>query len=329
MIISRTPLRVSFVGGGTDLAGFYQQEYGQVLSTSIDKYLYVAVKRQLQIVEHRFRVSWSKIEFRDRVEDIEHPVVRETLKLLEIDFPIEITTFADIPANTGLGSSSTFAVGLLHALFALQGRVVTKATLAQLAAKIEIDILQRNIGAQDHYAAAYGNVNVLVFDRDGTVRVEPVFYKPAVKRAIEQNLMLFYTGLQRDASEVLAVQRSETAAKIDVLRAMRDLVPRLREVFSSEDPDVDDFGRILHEGWVLKRSLTSLVSNPEIDEWYARARNTGALGGKLLGAGGGGFLLLYAPESRQQAVKEALAPLHHQPFRFDDAGTRITYYDER
>ena len=329
MIISRTPFRVSFVGGGTDLSSFYEEEDGQVLSATIDKYIYVTVKRQLDIVEHRFRISWSRIELRDRVEDIEHPIVREALRLMEIDFPIEITTFADIPAQTGLGSSSAFAVGLLHALFALRGRTVTKATLASLAAKIEIEILKRNIGAQDHYASAYGNLNVFTFRRDGSVLVEPVFYRPDLKRRIERNLMLFKTALKRDASEVLRVQRDETRRKFDVLRQMRDLVPKLNEVFSREDGDTDEFGKILHDGWMLKRSLTSSISNGEIDRLYDRALEAGALGGKLLGAGSGGFLLFYVPEERQGDVKAALSELYQQPFRFDEAGSRITYYDER
>jgi D-glycero-alpha-D-manno-heptose-7-phosphate kinase len=178
MIISRTPLRISFVGGGTDLSSFYEEEDGQVLSAAIDKYVYVTAKRQLDIVEHKYRISWSKIEFRDSIDDIEHPIVREALRLMKIDFPIEITTQADIPGQTGLGSSSAFAVGLLHALYALKGETVTKGALARLAAHIEIDILGRNIGAQDHYACAYGNINKLTFQRGGTVLVEPIFYRP-------------------------------------------------------------------------------------------------------------------------------------------------------
>lgn len=328
MIISRTPFRVSFVGGGTDLSSFYELEEGRVLSTTIDKYVYVAVKRQLDIVEHQFRISWSKIEFRDRIDDIEHPIVREALRLMEIDFPVEITTFADIPAQTGLGSSSAFAVGLLHALFALQGKTVTKGILAKLAARIEIEILGRNIGSQDHYASAYGNLNVITFRRDGSVAVDPVFYRPEVKRAIEGNLLMFYTALKRDASDVLRIQRDATAGKVDTLREMKDLVPRLYEVFAS-DGDPDEFGRILHEGWLLKRSLTPAVSTEEIDRLYERGVRAGAVGGKLLGAGSGGFLLFYVPAARQDAVKAELAELYHQPFHFDDSGSRITYYDER
>lgn len=328
MIISRTPFRVSFVGGGTDLDVFCRHEDGQVLSTSIDKYIYVAVKRQLDIVEYRYRVNWSQVEFKDSIDDIEHPIVREALRLMEIDFPVEVTTFADVPANTGLGSSSAFAVGLLHALFALKGRMVTKYELARLAAEIEIEILGRNIGAQDHFASAYGSLNMFTFKPDRQVVVEPVFYDPEVKLRIESNLMLFYTGLQRDASEVLEEQCAKTPDRMDVLRAMKALVAPLAEVISSGS-DIDEFGRILHEGWLLKRSVADSVSSAVIDTYYERARAAGAIGGKLLGAGGGGFLLFYVHPEDQPRVCESLSDLYHLRFAFDDAGTRITYYDQR
>ena len=191
MIISRTPFRISFVGGGTDLRSFYSEEPGQVLSTSIDKYIYVVVKRQIGIVEYKYRVNWSKVEFSNRIEDIEHPIVREALQLMGIDFPIEITTFSDIPGSTGLGSSSAFTVGLLHALYALKGEMVTKHTLASKAAVIEVDLLKRTMGKQDHFASSYGNLNVFTFQKDEGVIVEPVFYRPEVPLDLEKNLLLF------------------------------------------------------------------------------------------------------------------------------------------
>ena len=328
MIISRTPFRISFVGGGTDLPDFYHSEEGRVLSTTIDKYIYVCVKRQIDIVEHKFKVSWRKVEQADKIDDIEHPIVRETLRLLKIDFPVEITTFADVPANTGLGSSSAFAVGLLHALFALTGQGITKHKLASIAAEIEIDILGRNIGKQDHFAAAYGNLNVLTFRPDGRVVVDPVFYNPGFKRAVESNFMLFYTALKRDASDVLREQKDRIEEKREVLCAIRDLVEPLREAFATGN-DPATVGEILHKGWLLKRSLTGRISSGEIDTFYERARKAGAVGGKLLGAGGGGFLLFYVDPSCRKQVAEALAPLYQLPFRFDDGGSRITYYDER
>jgi D-glycero-alpha-D-manno-heptose-7-phosphate kinase len=327
MIISRTPFRVSFAGGGTDLPDFYSKEDGQVISAGIDKYIYVAVKRQTAISEHKFRINWSKVEFKDKIEDIEHPIVREALKLMDMDIPLEISTFADIPANTGLGSSSSFAVGLLHALFALKGKMVTKGTLAGMASHIEIDLLQRKIGKQDHYAAAYGSLNVFTFHSDGTVSVDPVFYKPEIKEALENRLMLFYTAIKRDAHEILTVQNMKTEEKRHVLVEMRSLVEPLRDIFSA-GADLSEFGRLLHRGWLLKKSITDEISSEKIDDYYDRAIEAGALGGKLLGAGGGGFLLFFAQPEKQKSVINALSDLYHLPFKFENAGTRITYYDQ-
>ncbi len=326
MIISRTPFRISFVGGGTDLRDFYRLHDGRVLSTGIDKYVYVAVKRQIGIVDFKYRVGWSKVEFKNSIDEIEHPIVREAFRLMKIDFPVEVTTFADVPANTGLGSSSSFAVGLLHALFALKGQMVTKNTLALLAAQIEVDILGRGIGKQDHYAAAYGNLNVFTFHGNETVSVDPVFYGPAVKEDIERHFMLFYTRLKRDAHQVLKIQKAKTLEKIEVLKQMRDLVNPLSEVFSS-GKDICRIGEILHQGWVLKKSITDEISSAVIDEYYERALKAGALGGKLLGAGGGGFLLFFVEPSKQADVVRALQDLYQMHFKFDNGGSRITYYD--
>ena len=327
MIISRTPFRISFVGGGTDLKSFYEHEPGKVLNATIDKYVYVAVKRQIGIVDFKYRISWSKIEFKNSIAEIEHPIVREALILMDIDFPVEITTFADVPANTGLGSSSSFAVGLLHALFALKGKMVTKSTLASLAARIEIDLLKRNIGAQDHYGAAYGNLNVFNFHPDGEVSIEPVFYDSVAKEKIEDNLMLFYTRIKRDASKVLKKQWDSTREKFRTLQAMKALVDPLREVISAGN-DPAEFGRILHRSWELKRTITDEISSGVIDEYYERARKAGALGGKLLGAGGGGFLLFYVEKEHQDAVAESLKDLYRMHFKLETGGTRITYYDQ-
>jgi D-glycero-alpha-D-manno-heptose-7-phosphate kinase len=327
MIISRTPFRISFVGGGTDLRSFYSEEPGKVLSTAIDKYIYVVVKRQLGIVEFRYRINWSQVEFRNRIEDIEHPIVREALKLFEIDFPIEITTFADIPANTGLGSSSAFAVGLVHALYALKGEQATKYSLASEAADIEVDVLGRTMGKQDHFASAYGNLNIFTFHADEVVTVEPVFYRPEVWQSLERNLLLFYTRLKRDASDVLKAQDRETTNNRNVLRQMKELVSPLREVLSS-GKNLNLFGEILHQGWELKRTLTDGITSSEIDEYYEKARKAGALGGKLLGAGGGGFLLFYVEPKFQKAVIQELSNLYYLKTGFDSEGTRITYYDQ-
>lgn len=327
MIISRTPYRISLVGGGTDLRSFYSKEPGQVLSTTIDKYLYVVVKRQIGIVEFKYRINWSRVEFKNSIDEIEHPIVREALKYFDIDFPIEISTFADIPANTGLGSSSAFAVGLVHALRALKGQTATKYSLASDAAMIEVDILGRIMGKQDHFASAYGNFNVFTFNSNETVTVDPVFYRPEAWKELQKNLMLFYTGLKRDASEVLTSQNEATPGKHDILVKMKGLVQPLREVLSKGD-DLRQVGEILHEGWMMKKSLTEEISTTGIDKNYLSARNAGAIGGKILGAGGGGFLLFFVEQDKQEAVARALPELSHINMGFDSSGSRITYYDQ-
>jgi len=327
MIISRTPFRISFVGGGTDLRSFYSEEPGQVLSTSIDKYIYVVVKRQIGIVEFNYRVNWSQVEFRNRIEDIEHPIVREALKLLEIDFPIEITTFADVPANTGLGSSSAFAVGLVYALHAMKGEHVTKYVLASEAAHIEVNMLGRIMGKQDHFAAAYGNLNVFTFHSNEVVTVDPVFYSPEVWRELEQNLLLFYTKVKRDSSNVLRIQESEAENNRFILRQMKDLVSILQDVLST-GKNLNRFGEILHQNWEFKRTLADSITSSTIDIYYEKALKAGAIGGKLLGAGGGGFLLFYVKPQNKQAVIQSLSELFQLKIGLDSEGTRITYYDQ-
>ena len=327
MIISRTPFRVSFVGGGTDLKSFHEHEDGMVLSTTINKYIYVTVHKQVGIVENKYRIGWSKVEFKDKIDDIEHPIVREALRLMKIDFPVEITTFADVPGYTGLGSSSSFTVGLLHALFALKGQMVTKNELAVLAAKIEVDILERPIGSQDHFATSYGGMNIFTFHKNGTVSVEPVFCKTNVSDTLSKNLMLFYTGIQRNASDILDIQSAKTVEKMEVLKEMKNLVMPLGQILS-EGSSINKVGDILHRGWQLKKSITSEISSAKIDEYYSLALNAGALGGKLLGAGGGGFIMLYVEPHNQKAVGNALSPLFELGFKFDTGGTRITYYDQ-
>lgn len=327
MIISRTPLRISFVGGGTDIRKYYEKEIGGVLSTTIDKYLYVAVKQQLEFVDFKYRINWEKTEFKNKINDIEHPIVREALKLLEIDFPIEITTFADVPAGTGLGSSSSFAVGLLHALYALKNEHVTKNELAKIASHIEIDILKRNIGKQDHYAAAFGDINTIYFNSDESVCVEPVFYDPEIRNELESRLLMFYTNIKRNASNILKQQVDEIDNRYETLTEMKNLIPSMKKIFTNSN-NINDFGKILHEGWLLKKSLTNDISNNEINAYYQSAMEAGALGGKLLGAGGGGFLLFYAEQINHSKIRAALKDLIEMKFRFDKPGTRITYYDQ-
>ena len=327
MIITRTPFRISFAGGGTDLRTFYSKEPGKVISTSIDKYIYVVIKRQIGIVEHKYRINWSKVEFKDTIDEIEHPIVREAFRIFKIDFPIEISTFSDIPGQTGLGSSSAFAVGLVNALHALKGEMVTKSTIAATAAKIEVDILGRSMGKQDHYASAYGNLNVFIFNEDETVTVEPVLYRPEVKNFIEGNLQLFYLKSKRDASKILEIQEQNTSKIFKNLSELKSLVNPLTEIFSS-GLDINNFGELLHQGWMIKKGLTDVISSSIIDKYYQKAIDSGAIGGKILGAGGGGFLLLYVEKENQQSVIDSLSNLFHLNVCFDQSGTRITYYDQ-
>lgn len=326
MIISRTPFRISFVGGGTDLRAFYQKEFGQVLSTSINKYIYVAVKRQTDIVDYKYRINWSKVEFRHKIDEIEHPIVRECFRFLDIDFPCEVTTFADIPAKSGLGSSSSFAVGLLNALYALKGEMIDKKTLAEQSSKIEVDILKRNMGKQDHYAAAYGGMNIITFNKDESVEITPIIKDRNSLNTLQDKLLLFFTGSTRDASVILKSQTEKTEEKYETLKKMRDLVPVMKKTI--EMNDYDGFGSLLHQNWLLKKSITNDISNNDIDEYYQSGLNGGALGGKLLGAGGGGFLCLYANEKSQKDVINNISDLYNLPFKFENLGTQITYYDQ-
>lgn len=327
MIITRTPYRISFVGGGTDLKQYYCKEDGMVLSATIDKYIYVVVKKQIGIVEYKYRVNYSKVEFCDTVDDIKHPIVREALRFFQIDFPLEITTFSDVPGQTGLGSSSSFAVGLVNALYALKGQSVTKHRMASVAANIEINILKRNMGKQDHFAAAYGNINVITFKSDESVEVEPVFHKENTRNILQNNLYLFYTKVKRDASKILSSQSKATDNKRSELSKIRDFVHPLRDIISS-GKKLDDIGSILNKSWQLKKQLTDDISNKDIDFLYKNAIANGSLGGKLLGAGGGGFLLFYIEKEKKDNVFKSLKDLFNMPFKFDHGGTRITYYDQ-
>ena len=326
MIITRTPLRISFVGGGTDLREYYKAQTGTVLSTGINKYVYVILKRQIGIVEHKYRINWSNVEFKNDIDDIEHPIVREVLRMFKIDFPIEITTVADIPAGTGLGSSSSFCVGLIHAVTTMLGLKKTKYELASLAAEVEVDILGRSMGKQDHFPAAYGNLNIINFLGNEKVEVDPVLCSKEKLSQLENNLMLFYTFQTRDASKVLESQIVETNNKFDVLTEMKNLAGPLSKCLG-EDENLDEFGKILHQNWILKQSLTKQISSKEIEKYYQLGLNSGAIGGKLLGAGGGGFLLFYVRPEKKELLINGLSDLYPLSIKFDTSGSRLTYYD--
>ena len=305
---------------------YYKNDYGQVLSSAIDKYVYVVVKRQIGIVEYKYRVNWSKVEFKNKIQDIEHPIVKEVLKKFKIDFPIEITTFADIPAGTGLGSSSSFAVGLINAVSALKGERMTKYELAEMGAKIEVDILKRNMGKQDHYPAAFGGMNKISFYKDESVKIEPVLVSKASYDRLFDNLIMLFTKQKRDASTILKSQDQKTKDNIEILTEMRDLVPDL-EASMRKKKSMELFGKILDRNWELKKLLTGSISNKAINRYYDIGKKNGAIGGKLLGAGGGGFLLFYAPKKKRAQVVNSLHELFHLPIKIDNEGSRISYYD--
>jgi D-glycero-alpha-D-manno-heptose-7-phosphate kinase len=318
MIISQTPYRVSFAGGGTDLPAFYRQEHGAVLSTTIDQHMYVTIHRRF---EPTIRVSYSRTEMASTLDEVQHELVREAMRQVEIDEPLEITTIGDVPAGTGMGSSSSLTVGLLSALYAHRHRVVSPGLLAEQACRIEIDILKKPIGRQDQYAAAYGGVNYIRFNPDDTVDVEPVPCRVETLAELEQRTLLVYTGQTRDANQILERQSNGTAERMGVLRQMRDQVNKMRAALTG-DGDLDRFASLLHEGWELKQSLGFGISGDQVNEWYEAARKAGAAGGKLLGAGGGGFLLLMAPPWRHRAIREALNRPRELPFRIARHGSR-------
>jgi D-glycero-alpha-D-manno-heptose-7-phosphate kinase len=325
MIISKTPMRLSFVGGGSDLPSFYREGVGAVLSTSIDKFVYVTINKRF---EPGIRLSYSKTEEVVAVADIEHRIVKATLQKLQIEGGVEITSVADIPSRgSGLGSSSSFTVGLLHALHAYLGRYRPKLSLGAEACEVEIDLCGEPIGKQDQYAAAAGGLNVIKFYPDESVAVEPVIAPPGVIGDIESELLMFYTGKVRSASGVLKQQSEEVGAspaKKNALRRMTDLVDVLRDEISRGNTEA--LGEILHENWMLKKSLTEAISSPTIDEYYEAARTAGARGGKLLGAGGGGFMVFSAPKERHPDVIRSLSALRHVDFAFENMGSSIVFY---
>jgi D-glycero-alpha-D-manno-heptose-7-phosphate kinase len=323
LIVTRTPLRVSFVGGGTDLADFYTKEPGAVLSTAINRYVYVTVKRHSDLFFEAIRLNYSKSEQVNSIDEIENNISRECLRLLEIEPPVYVSTVGDVPASTGLGGSSAFTVGLLNALHAYRGERVTAGQLADEACHIEIDVLGEPIGKQDQYAAAFGGMNLFTFKPDGRVTVEHQRADNGSLRTLFGGMLMFWTGHQRDASGVLSEQRENTVAKFERLRRMRDQVDALDATLSRRRIDLREVGAVLHEGWLMKRELASAISNPRIDEWYERAMAAGAEGGKLCGAGGGGFLLFIVRPERHAAVRDALCELMELPVEQESHGSIV------
>jgi D-glycero-alpha-D-manno-heptose-7-phosphate kinase len=326
MIISRTPFRISFFGGGTDYPAWYRQNGGRVLACAINKYCYITCRYLPPFFEHRFRVVYSKIEDRLTVADIAHPAAREVLRFLEVEHGVEIHHDGDLPARSGIGSSSSFAVGLLNAVHALKGGMPTKQELAQQAIHIEQEILREAVGSQDQVMAAHGGFNQVEFLRNGEIVVTPVTLGAERMRDFSSNLMLLFTGISRTASEVAKTYLEDLGRKERLLGEMAAMVDEALSVLRGGG-DLAPFGRLLHEGWIAKRSLNSRISTTHIDEIYEAARHAGALGGKLMGAGGGGFMLLFARPVDQQRIRERLHGLIHVPFKLDFTGSRIIFYE--
>jgi len=320
MIIVQTPLRISFLGGGTDFEDFYATHGGAVLSTAIDKCTFVIVKERF---DDMIYVNYSKKEIVDRVDQLRHELVREAMRLAGVEKGVEITTLADIPAEgTGLGSSSSLTVGLLQAFYTYKGEIVAAERLAEEACHIEIDILKKPIGKQDQYIAAFGNMRFITFSRGG-IKVEKIDLSPEAKRKLNESLMLFYTGITRQASKVLAEQ------KVNLNYRQKELEELTKLAFEGRSTVLegafDEFGALLHRGWQLKKQLSSKVTSTEIDEIYEAAHRAGAIGGKIAGAGGGGFLLLYCHKESQDEVRRVLKGLRELPFRFEQDGSKVIF----
>jgi D-glycero-alpha-D-manno-heptose-7-phosphate kinase len=325
MIVSRTPLRMSFVGGGSDLPSYYKQKGGAVLSTSVDKYMYVTVNQKF---DNDIRLSYSITENETNIQQIKHPIVRNTLELLDIQGGVEITSISDIPSHgSGLGSSSSYTVALLHALYAYKGKSVSKEELGRLSSHIEIDLCGDRIGKQDQYAAAFGGLNLIEFNEDDSVVVSPVICKPETIKKMEESIIVFYTGRTRSASTLLSKQSDnmKQADKRELMSNMVSLAYDMRSLL--ENDDIEPLGELLDQNWQLKRQMTVGISDTQIDGWYSKGILAGATGGKLLGAGNGGFIMFFAPKEKHTDIIKAMKDLQRVPFSFDNDGSKIVFSD--
>jgi len=326
MIICRTPFRISFFGGGTDYPAWYRRHGGAVLAATIDKYCYLTCRHLPPFFEHRLRVVYRKIETCQTVDEVSHPAVRETLKYLGFERGLELHHDGDLPARSGMGSSSAFTVGLLHALYALRGQMPSKMQLAEQSIHIEQNLLHETVGSQDQVMAAFGGLRHVQFSTNGKITVNPLILPSQRVQELQAHLMLFYTGIARTASDVARSYIARIDGCKKQLHVMRELVEESIDILSS-GTDIRAFGDLLHEAWQTKRSLSRQVSNPEIDALYESARAAGAIGGKLTGAGGGGFLLLFVPPEKRHTVTAALDRQIHVPFAFEAAGSQIIFYE--
>jgi D-glycero-alpha-D-manno-heptose-7-phosphate kinase len=325
MIITRTPFRISFFGGGTDYPAWYQEHGGIVLATTIDKYCYISCRYLPPFFEHNYRIVYSRIENCKSVDQIEHPAVRAVLKYMVCDLGLEIHHDGDLPARSGLGSSSSFTVGLLNALMALNGNHISCEELARKAIHIEQDLIKENVGSQDQISAAYGGFNRIEFLRDGSFKVDPVILRKERLDEFQDHLMLFFTGFSRIASEVAKSKIDNIKSRTAELQLMKEMTREAISTLQSSAP-IAEIGRMLDQNWKYKRSLSDKVSTSEIDQIYETAIKAGAIGGKLLGAGGGGFMVFFVQPENQKKVREALGRLIHVPFRFENSGSRVVLY---
>jgi D-glycero-alpha-D-manno-heptose-7-phosphate kinase len=329
MIITRTPFRISFFGGGTDFPAWYRENGGAVLSTTIDKYCYVHVRRLPPFFGHKHKiVFFSKQEAFNEIDEIQHPAVRETYRFMNVDEGLVMQHDGDLPSHSGLGSSSAFTVGLLHALYTLSGRMVAKKRLAMEAIHIEQNMIKEAVGSQDQVAVAFGGFNKIDFSPKLNIEVTPITVGAEKVRILQSSLMLFFTGFARFAVEIEQDKMKQLDKRCGELKSMHAMVDQAIGILNGDAAGFDDFGRLLHETWTRKRCLSAKVSNDHIDEIYETARKAGALGGKILGAGGGGFILFYVKPELQPAVKNALGKLLHVPFRFDTLGSQVIYFAE-
>ena len=327
MVITSTPLRISFFGGGTDYPVWYREHGGAVLATAINKRCYITCRHLPPFFEHHSRISYSRIENVNKNVAIEHPSVRECLKFLGIEQGVEIHHVADLPARTGLGTSSAFTVGLLLGLYALQEKMRDKHSLAADAIHVEQDLIQEAVGSQDQVSAAYGGFNRINFNPDGEIEVRRILASQSRLEDLEQHLALYFTGFSRTASEIATEQLKMTPHKKKELDTMMQLVTEAESIVTSPNASLNDFGRLLHESWQIKRSLTQKISNAEIDEIYQAGIGAGALGGKLLGAGGGGFMLFFVPPERREALRARLRKFLCVPFSFSNRGSHVVVYE--
>ncbi|HVA96944.1 MAG TPA: hypothetical protein VND99_04775 [Candidatus Acidoferrales bacterium] len=323
MIISKTPLRISFVGGGSDMASFYQHEPGAVVSTTINKYVYIAVNKKF---DDAIRLSYKETENVPDISKLKHNIARETLRFLKIKQGIEISSIGDIPAETGLATSGAYTVGLLNALITYQGKRMTAEELARNASIIEIEKVGRPIGKQDQYVEAYGGLNYIQFNPNGSVKVVPIKLTPAKKKKLQSHLLLFYTGYVASSAKVLSKQKQIMAKQIDKRAIMSQMVGLAKTLKKElQKGNIDSFGKLLHENWLLKKKMAGGITNRKIDEWYEQAIKNGAIGGKICGSGGRGFLLLYAPPLSHKKINAALSELQQVDFSFEEKGSTIIY----